>query len=128
MIYAYVNALAPVLDLDTFLSNLSTEQLSNEEVRVVCDPSVALTVNLPRCQNYPIGNLKILITDTTGQAAINNITINAAPATASKPADKLNGVAVGTVNTNYGFAYCLMVYPSYGGDITTGGAWTGLGI
>ncbi len=126
MIYVYLNAATPSIDLDTYLATFNTEQLANDTVCVLCDTSAsAITVNLPRCQNYPIGNLKLLVVDRTGNAETHNITVNAATATSSQPADAINGETSMIIAKNDNAINFQMTYPSLFGDVTNGGLWCG---
>lgn len=128
MIYIFLNSNNKTVDLDQYLANLSTEQLPMQEIRVVCDPtgSGGLTVNLPRCSNYPSGNMKIMVSDATGQAsAPDAIVINAAPSAPPLLGDSINGGTGVSIDTKNSTVMIEMVYPSalnFGAN--AGGAWS----
>lgn len=79
-------------------ANLNTQQLPMEEIRILVDTSIARTVILPYSTLFPVRNVKITIVDITGNAATNNVTVQAST---GSPNDTIIGSSSFTMNTNY---------------------------
>ena len=76
---------------------LNTQELPNEEIRILVDTSVARTVILPYSSQFPVRNVKITVVDYTGGAGTNNITVEAS---GGAPADTINGGSSFVISTN----------------------------
>lgn len=93
------------MNLDAIIQQSGNfDQVTNDQINVLCDTaSGALTINLPRCPTTP-ANLKILVLDAQGNAAVNNILIAAAAAVPSVYSqDGINGGATMVINTDNSF-------------------------
>ncbi len=89
----YINSTPYVL----LLSNLLTQTLNLQEVRLYVDTTTdAISILLPKVADFPAQNVKIYVTDYKGNAAANNITVEA------DPADTINGAASVVISANKG--------------------------
>lgn len=122
-----VKVASPVtsFDLGQFLqaTNYDTQQVTNQQVKVLCYPSGnAIQITLPPTdfttgQNeFPTGNLQVLVGDASGSAGTHNITIAAGIGNVSEAQEHINAAVSVTIAANKG---------SYAFEILTTGAWVG---
>ena len=86
-----------VANLELF-QKFNTEQVMQDEIRILVDTSVARTVILPRITEFPVRNVRITVVDVTGSASGNNITVLAS---AGSPNDAINGSPSYTISSNF---------------------------
>ena len=89
------------LDLATLSQTLGldTQEVMNDEIRILVDTSVARTVILPAISSAPVRNMKVTIVDVMGFAVAHNITIQGAIGT---PNDAINGTSTFVINSAFG--------------------------
>lgn len=90
-----LNVMNALANLGVLQLGNTTEQLPQDEIRILVDTSIARQVILPPSINFPVGNAKITVVDITGNAATNNITVSC-----FSVSDTINGAAVYLVNSN----------------------------
>jgi hypothetical protein len=81
-----------------YFAQLQTEQLPNEEIRILVDTSIPRVVILPYSALFPVRNIKITIVDSTGLAGANNITVQAS---LGAPNDNINGSPTYFITNNF---------------------------
>ena len=122
MIVLKVASPATQIDLGVILANpqYDTQQVTNQEVKVLCFPSGGgIKVILPPTDFIVTQNLLVTVADASGYAGSNNITVEAGNTIASLPVivhEKINGANTLVVNAAYGSAQL---------EILATGAWIG---
>ena len=122
MIVLKVASPATQIDLGVILANpqYDTQQVTNQEVKVLCFPSGGgIKVILPPTDFIVTQNLLVTVADASGDAGSNNITVEAGNTIASLPVivhEKINGANTLVVSAAYGSAQL---------EILTTGAWIG---
>ena len=114
------------LNLSDALANLGylgtfTQQLPQQEIRLLVDTSAARTVILPATTDCPVRNVVITILDINGNALTKPITVN--PTGGS--GDTINGNSSQTINVPYGTASFSVLSTNawylQGGNLSGGG-------
>jgi len=97
-----VETLVPlVANTYVFAATAGTEPNTNNQVRIVCNSTAAVpTIELPAIASFNgIYNIIVIIQDTAGTAATNNILVNVG----ALSGDRINTSATGwKINANYG--------------------------
>lgn len=88
-----------IVDSLSFFPTFNTQDVTNNEIRILVDSSVSRTVRLPRASAFPARNVWVTIIDISGNAAVHPITITT---TTGLIADTIEGSSSLLISSNYG--------------------------
>lgn len=74
-----------------------TQEMPQEEIRILVDTSIAREVILPATSSFPVQNVKFTVVDISGNASVNNITVSITGGSS----DTINGAGSFIIAANF---------------------------